>query len=197
MKALTTGFGIAAALLAVALMPDASAAASSEAVVPPENSAASQYTEAIPTVGGNKPGGGNGGHRSPARVLGARNAHRLESHGKAGREVAGVVAATAPGPAAGSKTDANTAQGNGGGGSGRPAAGSRRHQEETRGSAGAESARRNAGGVPNGSSGLLEVIGQATGSSSSGDLGPLLPLAIAGGIVWAAAYLRRQRRRLG
>ena len=46
---------------------------------------------------------------------------------------------------------------------------------------------------PSGSSGLGEVIGQATGSSS-GELGLLLPLLIIAVVIWSAAYLRRQRR---
>ncbi len=209
MKALTIGIGGAAAPLMVALALAAPADAQSEAVVPPENSAASQYTEAIPTVGGNKPGGGKSGHRSPAKVLGTHKAQRLESHGKAGREVAEVVAATAPSstppveqaPAAQAEAEPKPSQSAEGTGSGTPAAGSQRQGKGAGGNAGAESAGRSEGGrrteIPGGSSGPLEVIGQATGSSSSGDLGPLLPLAIVGGIVWAAAYFRRQRRQLG
>jgi hypothetical protein len=48
--------------------------------------------------------------------------------------------------------------------------------------------------LPSGSSGLGEVIAEATGSSSSGGLGMLLPLAIAGAIAWSLAFLWRQRR---
>ena len=48
--------------------------------------------------------------------------------------------------------------------------------------------------IPAGSSGLGEVIGQATGSSSSGQLGLLLPLLILAVATWAVAYVLRQRR---
>jgi hypothetical protein len=49
---------------------------------------------------------------------------------------------------------------------------------------------------PHGSSGLGEVLGQATGSSSSGQLGLLLPLVVIGAIAWALAFFWRQRRRV-
>jgi hypothetical protein len=57
--------------------------------------------------------------------------------------------------------------------------------------------RPSSGELPDGSSGLGEVIGEATGSSSSGGPGFLLPLAIVAAIAWALAYLRRRRRPAG
>lgn len=44
-----------------------------------------------------------------------------------------------------------------------------------------------------GSSAIGEVLAHASGSSDSGGLGLLLPLALIGVLVWAIAYLLRQR----
>ena len=48
--------------------------------------------------------------------------------------------------------------------------------------------------IPDGSSGLGAVLGQATGSSDSGQLGLLLPLIVLATIAWSVAYLVRRRR---
>ncbi len=45
-----------------------------------------------------------------------------------------------------------------------------------------------------GSSGLGEVLAQATGSSS-GQMGLLLPLILIAALVWAVAFFRKQRSR--
>ena len=47
---------------------------------------------------------------------------------------------------------------------------------------------------PGGSSGLSEVLGQATGSSSSGEMGLLLPLVIVAAVLGAIAYAVARRR---
>lgn len=47
---------------------------------------------------------------------------------------------------------------------------------------------------PGGSSGLSEVLGQATGSSSSGEMGLLLPLVIVAAILGAVVYAIARRR---
>jgi hypothetical protein len=198
MKALSTAIGSIAAI-AVWLAAPATAAEPTESVVPPENSAATQYTEALPTAGGNKEsgGGGKGGHRSPANVLGARNAHRLESHGKQGREVAEVVAETAP------STSAPTAERQGPGSKDAAAdkqAGNGRSEQASQPAPGGETSQASqspSDELPGGSSGLGEVLAAATGSSSSGQPGFLLPLAIAAAIAWAISYLLRERRRAG
>ena len=179
------------AALALALP---AAATATESVVPPENSAATQYTEVIPTAGGNKQaGGGKQGNRSPQQVLGSKTAHKLESHGKQGREVAEVVAETAPETSATATAPAQPeppSQSAGGGGQSQRGGGSsaRIHAPEQQ-SRGATSE------LPDGSSGLGEVVAAATGNSSSGQLGILLLLAIAAAVVWALAYLIRQRKR--
>jgi hypothetical protein len=176
-------------------------------VVPPENSAASQYTEAVPTAGGNQQadGGGKGGHRSPTKVLGERNAHRLDSHGKEGHEVAEVVVETAPTQAAASDQapppEAKPAHKGGGKKTGTSSQHPHRHHEAGNGGRAAPPPQpkpeTTPADLPDGSSALGEVIGAATGSSSSGQLGALLPLAIAGGLIWSFLYFRRQRRQLG
>jgi hypothetical protein len=184
--------GISTLLASLLLVPVAAA----DTVVPPGNGAATQYTEAFPTSGGNTvsgngaKGGGNGGHSSPSHVLGHHNAEKLEDEGQVGREVAKVAAETAPagatatshpgssgqGKGGGSSNGSGAPAGDGGGGSGSPAA----HQGDP-----AESG--------SGSSGLGEVLGQATGSSS-GESGLLLPLILLAAVLSSIAYAWRRRR---
>jgi hypothetical protein len=171
--------------------------ASAEYLVPPGNSAVDQYTESVPTSGGprdiNK--GRKGGRPSPDEVLGKDNTRRLESQGSEGRKAAEVIAATAP------DTDVASAPGNGeeagrvvggsgGGGGGESGAPGGRIDQAGAGEHGQGT------GVeePGGSSGLGEVLGQATGSSS-GQMGLLLPLAILATAAWALAFFWRQRDR--
>jgi hypothetical protein len=177
-----TAMGMLATATAVLAFP---AGAAAEYFVPPSNSAATQYTETLPTAGGHHDSEkGRKGHRSPKDVLGKRNAHRLDKQGAAGREVAEVVAATAP------PTEAGEPQ---------PAApidrtSEDRDRREKRERPPAETG--GAGGPgPSGSSGLGKVLGQATGVSASGQLGLLLPLAIAAAAAWALAFLMRKRNR--
>jgi len=147
-------------------------------LVPPENSAATQYTEAYPTAGGNRNiEATERRNRSPEEVLGGDKARKLESQGPAGEAAAELAAATAP-IAAGVSS---------------PASGDRRDGGAD-GAAGAEPGR-DAAAASEGSSPLGEVIGEATGSSSDGGMGLLLPLAIVAAIVWAMAYLWRDRKR--
>lgn len=174
----------AATGLAIAAFPPSLAAA--EPIVPPGNSAATQYTEAFPTSGGEHPlDGGGHGSRKPSSVLGPRNTRRLDAKGPQGRAAAALATATAPvvsGPGAGGSGGAA------GGGKGAPAAGAGEEASDV-GSAQPASAE------PHGSAGFGEVIGQATGASSSGEMGLLLPLAIAAVLLWSFVYFWRQRRR--
>jgi hypothetical protein len=185
------------AALSLAL-PQAAVGAEAESVVPPENSAATQYTEALPTAGGDKQASG-GKKPTPAKVLGAKNAKELESHGQAGREVARVAAETAPPTAEpapeGASSDGDDDNRSSGTGSAKPGDG------DSGGGAGQPKRPEapavqspNASELPNGSSGLGEVLAAAGGSSSSGDLGALLPLAILAAIAWSLAFFWRQRR---
>lgn len=177
----------AIAIALLALPPIAGA----QYVVPPDNSAVNQYTETIPTAGGgqdtDRHGGGN---RSPAEVLGTRNAHRLDAQGSQGREAAEVAAATAPDVSA----------------SGSPATGvpdAAKQEQVDKGNARDGGAKTTPPEIPpsssdpSGSSGLDEVIAQATGSSSSGEMGLLLPLLIVAAFAWSIGYFWRQRKQVG
>jgi hypothetical protein len=204
MKAHTAGIGVVAAL-AMALPGTALGQEEASSVVPPENSAATQYTEALPTAGGDKETGDGGRKPTPAKVLGTKNAKRLESQGQEGREVARVVAETAPEP---TSTPAPTPP---------PQESSRQRPETPQGKEGDRNEtavakpdkqsgppgppkasvvepKQASSEVPDGSSGLAEVIAEATGSSSSGQLGALLPLTIIAVIAWSLGYFWRQRR---
>lgn len=197
MKALTTATGFVAAL-ALALPAGAVAAEETGSVVPPENSAATQYTEAVPTSGGDSTPGGGHKKSSPAKVLGSKNAHKLESRGSEGREVARVVAETAPATSAATappvepqrKGNGSHAKGKGNGGNGK----SRGEAHPRRVEPPAAKPPPTAHELPSGSSGLGEILGEATGSSSSGELGALLPLAILAAIAWSLAFFWRGRR---
>jgi hypothetical protein len=177
-------------------------AAAAETVVPPGNGAATQYTEAFPTSGGNAISGdginGGGGKSSnPSHALGHHNAQKLEDEGQVGKETARVAAESAPSqPSAGSTADSTgsgeadhgtAAGGNGGQSGGRGGGSSGAH---------ADSSPQRTGGSAesgDGSSGLGEVIGQATGSSS-GESGLLLPLILLAAVIGSFAYAWRRRR---
>jgi hypothetical protein len=188
------------AIVALLSMP-ASAAAAEEAVVPPSNSAAAQYTEAFPTSGGDKKTDQAAHHRSPLKVLGSQKTRKLEEQGQAGREAAEVAAATAPNsiatpPAGGNPSDdgdgSETAGSNGANGKGDGGAGSQQRAADTAGRV--ETA--TPASDETGSSGIGSTIGQATGLSTAGSSGVLLPLMIVATVLWSLAYLRRQRRRV-
>jgi len=204
MKAPTIGIGIVAAL-ALAAPASASATAETGSVVPPGNSAATQYTEAVPTAGGDKPSGG-GKKQSAEKVLGSKNVQKLDSQGKAGHEVARVIAETAPETSAPVETapprepsssgaNATHQSEQGGGVTSNGRGGDKQTRPPHRPAAPvAESPKPPPTALPNGSSGLSAVIAEASGSSSSGQLGALLPLAILAAIVWSLAFFWRQRR---
>lgn len=184
MTTLRTGFGLLAAIIVGLALPTAAGA---EYLVPPGNSAANQYTESFPTAGGDQKAekGRNGGDRSPVKVLGPRNTRRLDAQGPAGREAAAAAAATAPGAG----VTANKDKAGGGGTNseaGAPTQGGGSAVDGGGADAGA--------GQPSGSSGLSEVIAEATGSSSSGQMGPLLPLLILATVAGSLGYLWRRRR---
>lgn len=184
-----TAIGLLATAIVVAALP---AGAAAEYFVPPGNSAATQYTETLPTAGGHRDSEKTGkGNRSPVDVLGKRNAQRLRQQGAEGRQVAEVVAATAPATEAEAEAQPAPPVERGGddGPSDEPRTSDGREPDEA-----ATGAARGGPG-PSGSSGLQEVLAQATGVSSSGQLGPLLPLAIVAAAAWALAFLLRKRNR--
>jgi hypothetical protein len=197
----------------VALMASAPLAAAEE-VVPPGNSAATQYTETYPTAGGEAKENGeiNGGHQKPSQVLGQQNAKALKDKGAEGEAVAELAAETAPAPV---HTGAGAESGEGEGQNGR-SGGSHPHQGGSAGGSGGHSGGGGGGGEqagggagnagpsretgtvpqPSGSSGLGEVLGQATGSSG-GQLGAILPLLLVLTVAWSIAHVWRQRRQVG
>jgi hypothetical protein len=196
-------FPAAIAIVAIALP----AAAAAESIVPPENSAATQYTEAIPTGGGQKNASqaGNGKKRSPSAVLGSKKAKKLETQGPQGHAAAQVAAETAP-PVMYATSEAASEP---------PptpsTAASTPHPTSSHDEAGSRTGRAMRDGAPHespaavtrppsldtsgGSSGFDEVLGQATGASSNGELGLWLPLLVLAALIWALLYgLRRKRR---
>lgn len=201
MKLLATAPGLAAALTLLATPAPAGA----QYVVPPGNSAVNQYTETIPTSGGGRdsdPGAGKQAKRTPAHVLGKRAADKLEARGAVGRATAEAAAATAPietaatapadsGPPQAPHTRDNEAGRNDSRGS--PGGGS---QGGPSGRAG-DPAPATTTDLPEGSSGLAEVLAQATGSTSSGQTGLLLPLVILAALAWAFGFAWRQRQHVG
>ena len=117
MTALRTVTSLLAAAIVLLALP---MAAGAEYYVPPGNSAATQYTEALPTAGGDRDaakGKSKAEQRSPAKVLGSRNARRLEAQGPAGRAAAKLAAETSPAaeaPGAGSGSGKVAPAGRGG-----------------------------------------------------------------------------------
>lgn len=91
MRLLTLGIGAATVIL-VGLVPSTAGA---QRVVPPGNSGVDQYTETFQAAGGDTPSNDKSSVR-PEKILGARNAKRLEGLGPDGRGAAALAAATAP-----------------------------------------------------------------------------------------------------
>ena len=174
----------ASAVTALLALP---AAAPAEYYVPPANSAANQYTESIPGAGGES--GGPRKTATPGATLGAGNARQLEEEGKAGEEAAEVAAETSPGELAGGRS------GNGWNGGGEEE-GSSSSTKAAGGSGGGSHGGKGGGAgnvqQPPGSSGLGQVLGQATGTDD-GNLGLWLPLAIALTLIGSVAYGVRTR----
>jgi hypothetical protein len=182
-----TAIGLLATAIAVSALP---AGAAAEYYVPPSNSAATQYTETFPTAGGHRDSEQKGkGKRSPADVLGERKVRRLREQGAEGREIAEVVAATAPAAATVPQPETGAApEGEQRDGGDRDGESRERPADDTLAGTGG-------GTGPSGSSGLGEVLGQATGVSDAGELGLLLPLALAAAAAWALAFFLRKRNR--
>jgi hypothetical protein len=189
----------AAVLLVMVFAFSSSAAA--ESIVPPGNSAASQYTEAFPTPQGEQDSEGRQKTATPAKVLGSKKAHRLEQQGPAGQAVANFAAETSP--AAVDVSGEGEASNSGGGkrrtrkpGDGGASEVGGEEKSEASVPPGAPSSGGSGGGAePSGSSGTGEVVGQATGLSS-GTLGLLLPLILAGVVIWSGFYVWRSRQRV-
>jgi hypothetical protein len=192
-----------AAIAALAVAPATALAAKGE-VVPPSNSAAAQYTETFPTTGGDKKTD-QGSKHSPAKVLGSKNAKKLQKQGPEGQAAAEAAAATAPAPVEAAPTaaapppqkeDTGDGQGHKGGGqSGKTGGGSRAQKKGGNASNGGKAIDA-ATPQPAGSSGVGSALEQATGLSTSGQSGMLLPLVVLATILASIAYLWRQRRQV-
>ncbi len=183
------------AIFALLAVP-AAAAGVEEGVVPPSNSAATQYTETFPTSGGDKKTDKDPNQRSPSHVLGSNNARKLEKQGPAGQAAAEAAAATAP-SAVEPKTTTTAPADRGAGGSGSGGKGGKSKGTAAIGQATAVGHSAPPPVVqPSGSSGIGSAIEQATGLSTSGQSGTLLPLVIIATILFSIAYLWRQRQRV-
>lgn len=188
------------ASLALLALPTSAPA---EYLVPEGNSAVTQYTEGFPTGGGEKKAEGtNKKGATPAKTIGAANTKKLETHGQEGTEVAEVAAETAPEleaetpEASDQRTEPPTKshKGHRGGKQGKPAKKQKPSPNDSKQGEGGATPPPSQGDGPGGSSGLSEVLGAATGSSS-GSLGLLLPLVILAAIAWGIAFFFRQRKR--
>jgi hypothetical protein len=184
-----------------------------ETVLPPGNSAVNQYTQTLPTPKGNVSVEGDS-IGQPNKVLGHKNTKKLDQEGEDGRAAAELAAATSPSPdsgdgdstgKSGSGDDKEGSQGgNGGSGAGNGGSGNGNGGGGSGGSSGGSGSGGGSGTATStvsfdassaqGSSGLGTVLGQATGSSTSGGLGLLMPLAIVLGLIWCMVYLWRQRQ---
>ena len=189
-------FLAAATCLVLALLP---ATAGAEFFIPDGNSAVNQYTEGIPTGGGERDSKGAGEKEvRPAQTIGAKNTEKLEqAGGQEGREAAEAVAETAP-PAAFVEETAGDDATTGGGttrGGGKQA-GNDKAEPADSGAAESEATTPAStpppGDGPGGSGGFGEILSAATGGSAGG-IGLLLPLVIVGAIAWGIGYAWRQR----
>ncbi|HZO06919.1 MAG TPA: hypothetical protein VFB52_11070 [Solirubrobacterales bacterium] len=195
MKKPFTLLAIVAALALVMALPSAAAA---EYLIPDGNSAVNQYTEGIPTGGGEKDTEGSGQDDvKPGKTLGAKNAHKLESKGEEGKAAAELAAETAPPTVVpeeestsgdGGKQDDGKQNGKGNKGDGKDSEPDDNGSEEANTGGGVVS---NDPG-PGGSSGLGELVSAATGGSDGG-IGLLLPLTIFAALVWGIVFAVRRR----
>lgn len=191
----------AASAVAALALPSAAAA---EYYVPPANSAANQYTESVPGAGGESHGKRK--PVTPGAALGSGNAKKLESKGAAGKATAELAAETAPpqlvdqGSSGGEATGKTAGKGQtggegeeqGNGESGSGAAGTGGSNGGSSGGGGSSSNAAASAQQPKGSSGVGQVLGQATGVSD-GNLGLWLPLAIVLTLIGSVAYWVRTR----
>jgi hypothetical protein len=181
------------------------AAASAEYLIPDGNSAVNQYTEGIPTGGGEKSAKGAGEKEvKPAQTIGAANTKKLEEKGQEGRELAEVAAETAPpnvviedepeasGDAGEGQKSGSKADGKKNAGKSKGDKDSKDDNSEGDGESFSTGYPVSSGDGPSGSGGFGEIVSAATGGSEGG-LGLLLPLVIVGAIAWGVGYSWRKR----
>jgi hypothetical protein len=186
----TPTFVLLGALLVALAAP---AYAGAEYYVPPGNSAANQYTETLPSAGGDQ--GGKKDKATPAQTLGAGNAKKLEDQGPSGKAAAQLAAETAPATVPVAEAPADDSGGNATPGGGAKGGGDPGGEggKPANGGGSAPSTIDFQVDQPSGSSGLGAVLGQATGSADDGSLGLWLPLLILAAIAGSVAYLLRGR----
>lgn len=191
MKKKSPLFAVLATVVALLALP---AAAGAEYLIPNGNSAVNQYTEGIPTGGGEKDAKGAGEKKvKPAQTIGAKTTRELEEKGPEGEALAEVAAETAP-------PDVAVEETSGGGKSDDKDSGNKDEKEQNgSGDANGETEAGQSGGAtppggsgPGGSGGFGEIVAAATGSSDGG-VGLLLPLAIVGALIWGIAFAWRKR----
>jgi hypothetical protein len=171
------------------------------------NSAVSQYVESFPTAGGRKPSqrirpGGHHGKHSASGPLSPSTQRALAQNGQSGQGAAAFANATAPSSSgtgaagsgaslAGARGAAGAAGANGSGTAHPGAAGSR--------SGGSVATRVGAvaGATSGGSSPLKSVLTAFTGGSTTGGLGPFLPVLLVVILLGGSAvgFAHRARRR--
>ena len=194
-KAITILLALATSVALLALP----AAASAEYFIPDGNSAVNQYTEGVPSGGGEKSTKGAGEKPvKPGEAIGAENTKKLEqAGGQEGREVAEVAAETAPPDIVAVEEEPAGDSQNGGNGHGGKAGkdakggGNGETNGETDGEATAV-VTPTSGDGPSGSGGVGEIVSAATGGSTGG-IGLLLPLVIVAAIAWGVFYAWRNR----
>lgn len=197
-----------AALAATALCVPASALGA--AIVPPGNSAVNQYTQQVPTAGGNVQGGSKAA--KPNKVLGKKTTSELAQQGPDGQAAAELAAETAAPSAAPVSEESSAPAKPAGGGKGDQKKKEKKHKKAPKPSGGKEKGAAagtgggasgpssgsgqgagSTGAASGGSSALGQIAAQATGTSS-GQLGLLMPLALVLGLLFCGAYLARNRR---
>lgn len=170
--------------------------------VPNNNSAVNQYSESIPTAGGDQ---SNGRGKPTAekhdskQALGAENAEKLESSGTEGKAAAELATETAPEPVTEAAPEPTPQA--------KPANDAKKPQAATGNGQAQQKAPVEQQPPANtkdstlvltagdGGSATGEVASKSFGLSSPGSFGWLLPLAIVAAAAWAGFYLGRRRRR--
>jgi hypothetical protein len=174
------------------------ASAGAEYFIPDGNSAVNQYTEGVPSGGGEKSTKGAGEKPvKPGKAIGVENTEKLEqAGGQEGREVAEVAAETAPPHIVAVEQEQQGAskQDNGEDQAGK---GNDKGQRDDNGSTNTKdnelvAPASSSGNGPSGSGGVGEIVSAATGGSDGG-IGLLLPLVIVAALAWGIFFAWRKR----
>jgi hypothetical protein len=176
---------------ALLLLTAASPAGAAPRTVPPGHSGASQYTETLPTAGGEQatgevapatPAGGGAKGGGGGTGSGASGGGGATDAGEAG-----PAPAPTPTEALGAR-DAKRLEGLG------PEGKAAANLAAAASPAASPSGHRSAAAKADASSPVRQVVGQLTGTSGSGGMGILLPLLIVASVLLAAAFAFTRRR---